>query len=78
MVHVEEIPKTNEQILSACTVLEIAQLPPKTKVRAADAGHSQRPNELNLSSNQLLVGFTSAFGAVGLLLWVILKLWLFD
>ena len=69
---------SKKQILPACTVVETAQLPPETNVRAADARHSQRHKELNLSSNQLLVGFTSAFGAVGLLLWAIVKLWLFE
>ena len=78
MVHVEEIPKANDQTLSAFPVLEAAQLPPETKVRAADSLRSQRPNELNLSGSQLLVGLTSAFGAVGLLLWAIMKLWLFE
>jgi len=78
MVHVEGISEPNDQPLPTCTVFETAQLHLKVKVPAADAIRSQRPNELNLSGSQLLVGFTSAFGGVGLLLRAIVKLWLFE
>lgn len=78
MVHFEEISKSCDHPRLALPVLETPQLPPKAKVRAADLVRSQRPSELRPSGSQLLAGFTSAFGAVSLLLWAILKLWLFE
>lgn len=78
MVHVEEIPKMSDQPPLALRVLETAQLPSNARVRAADVLRSERRNELNLSGSQLLLRFTSAFSAVSLLLWAILKLWLFE
>ena len=78
MVHVEEIPKMSDQPPLALRVLETAQLPSNTRVSAADLVRSERRNEVTLSGSQLLVGFTSAFGVVSLLLWAILKLWLFE
>ena len=78
MVHVEEIPKMNDLPPLALSFHETTQFFPKTKVRAVDVVRFERPNELKVSGSQLLVGFTSAFGAVCLLLWAILKLWLFE
>ena len=39
---------------------------------------SLRRAAINLSGSQLLVGFTSALCLAGLLLWALLKLWLFE
>ena len=36
------------------------------------------PPEINLSGSELLVGFASAICLTGLLLWALLKLWLFE
>ena len=76
-VAVEEISKTNVQPQSALAGPEAKQLLPKTEVRATESVRSTRP-ELNISGSQLLVGFTSVCGAVGLLLWAILRVWLFE
>jgi hypothetical protein len=78
MIYVEEIPKATDYIPPAFATLETAQLRLKTEVCAAGSLGSPGLNELNLSASQVLVGFTSVFGALGLVLWAILKLWLFD
>jgi hypothetical protein len=36
------------------------------------------PAEINLSGSELLVGFASAICLMGLVLWALLKLWLFE
>ena len=36
------------------------------------------PPEINLSGSELLVGFASAICLTGLVLWALLKLWLFE
>jgi hypothetical protein len=36
------------------------------------------PPEINLSGSELLVGFASAICLIGLVLWALLKLWLFE
>ena len=36
------------------------------------------PSEINLSGSELLVGFASAICLTGLVLWALLKLWLFE
>ena len=36
------------------------------------------PAEINLSGSEILVGFASAICLTGLVLWALLKLWLFE
>jgi hypothetical protein len=36
-----------------------------------------RPNEINFSGSQILVGLASVVGSVGLLVWAVVRLWLF-
>ena len=48
--------------------------------RAVEARVKQKamfPRELNLSGSDVLFGFASAIAFTGLLLWALLKLWLF-
>jgi hypothetical protein len=77
-IRAEEIRKEDDQIRFSPTVLETTQLRPKKEVYADKSVHSRAPYELNLSGSQLLVGLMSALSAVGLLLWVFLKLSLFQ
>lgn len=78
MIRTDEIREGNGQIQLRLALLETAQLPPKSQVRAAVAPRPFPPYELNLSGSQLLIGCISALCAVGLLLWVFMKLWLFE
>jgi hypothetical protein len=50
----------------------------ESRVAAARAAQkAMLPRELNLSGSGLLFGFASAIAFTGLLLWALVKLWLF-
>ena len=50
----------------------------ESRVAAARvAQKAMLPRELNLSASDVLFGFASAIAFTGLLLWALLKLWLF-
>ena len=78
MISVEEIPKEGAQAFFPIEDPQTARLRPKAQVVAADLAPPLRRYELNLSVAQLLAAFTSVFGAVGLLLWAFIRLWLFE
>jgi len=49
-----------------------------SRVAAARVGQkAMLPRQLNLSGSDVLFGFASAIAFTGLLLWALLKLWLF-
>jgi hypothetical protein len=78
MIRAGEIRKGNGQIQFSLAVLEITQLRPKLKLINANPASSFTRNETNLAGSQVLVGSLSALCVVGLLLWAIIKLWLFE
>jgi hypothetical protein len=78
MIRAGEIRKGNGQIQFSLSVLETTQLRPKRKVGIANPTPSFIRNGIDLSGSQVLVGWLSALCAVGLLLWAIIKLWLFE
>ena len=41
-------------------------------------GPAISPHEINLSGSQVLAVFLSALSTIGLLLWAVLKVWLFE
>ena len=77
MIRPGEIRKANNQIQFSLVVLESAQLRLKTDIAASDFAVSNRADELNLSGSHLLVGI-SALCALGMLIWMLLRLWLFE
>ncbi len=76
MIRTGEIREGNGQIQFSLTVRETAQLQPK--LGSANPAFSFAGSGINLSGSQVVVGFLSASCAVGLLLWVIIRLWLFE
>jgi hypothetical protein len=78
MIRTGEIRKGNGQIQFSLTVLDTAQLRPRLRVGDAKPAPSFTRNEINLSGSQVLAGSLSALCTVGLLLWVIIRLWLFE
>lgn len=78
MIRADEIRNGNGQIKFSLLVLESKHLRLKKDVVADSSARSGRTNELRLSAFQVLVACVSAFCVVGLLLWALLKLWLFE
>lgn len=79
MIRADEIRKGNGQIQFSLSVLEATQLQPGVKLsNVSPPFPSLTRNEINLSGSQVLVGWLSALCTVGLLLWAIIKLWLFE
>jgi len=77
MIRANEIRKGNGQIELSRTVLEATALRPKEYVVAANLARLGTPNELNLSGSQVVVGIYVLCTA-GLLMWTLLRLWLFE
>jgi hypothetical protein len=80
MISAHETRKGDSQIQFSLAILDTIQLRPKPKI---DASNSPPPRPstgegINLSGPQVLVACMSALSAASLLLWVFLKLWLFE
>src|SRR5260370_10371270 len=54
------------------------QVGPKTQIRNAESVRHTAVRELNLTGSQLVVGCMCFLGAIRLVLWAVLKLWLFE
>jgi hypothetical protein len=78
MIRADEIRKGSGQIQFSLAVLTAARLQPGVKLSNASSSPSFTRNEINLSGSEVLVGWLSALSTVGLLLWAIIKLWLFE
>ena len=78
MNRADEIRKGNGQIQFSLAVLTATRLQPGVKLSNTSLSASITRNEINLSGSQVLVGWLSALSTVGLLLWAIIKLWLFE
>lgn len=71
MIRTGEFRKGMGQIQFSLMVLDTTQLRPRLSVGSAKRSLSFARNGINLSGSQTL-------GAVGLLLWAIIQLWLFE
>ena len=71
MIRTGELRKGMGQIQFSLMVLDTTQLRPRLSVGSAKPSLSFARNGINLSGSQ-------ALGAVGLLLWAIIQLWLFE
>jgi hypothetical protein len=78
MIRTGEFRKGMGQIQFSLTVLDTTQLRPRLSVGSAKPSASFARNGINLSGSQVLAGWLSALGAVGLLLWAVIQLWLFE
>lgn len=78
MIRADEIRKGLGQIQFSLAVLDTAQLKPRL-IRGVDATtRSFARSEIDFSGSQVLIGFVSALGGVSLLIWAIVRLWLFE
>jgi hypothetical protein len=77
MIRTGEFRKGMGQIQFSLAVLDSTQLRPRLSVGSAKHSPSFSRNGINLSVSQVLEE-VSALGAVGLLLWAIIQLWLFE
>lgn len=78
MIRADEVRKGNGQTQFSLLVLESKRLRVKKDAIADNAAASSRTKELSLSGFRVLVGCVLAVCLVGLLLWALLKLWLFQ
>lgn len=78
MTHADEIQKAPVPVSFPIAIVKTAQIPLQSEVVAAERLRSGRLGELNLSGSQVLVGCVSALCTVGLLLWTLIKFWLFE
>ena len=78
MIHADEIQDGPGQIQFSMTLVETAEMPRDASMGAAEQPSSGRPGELTLTGSQVLAGFVSALFTVSLLLWALIKLWLFE
>jgi hypothetical protein len=80
MLRVDELRKGQNQIYFSLAVLEAARLQPKPGTRRQTLSITEtpfRPQELNVSGPQVLVGFVSALACMGVFVWALVRLWLF-
>ncbi len=78
MIRVEE-PRMNAKLIPFLVTLTSAdQVGPKTQIRNAESVRHTAVHELNLTGSQLVVGCMCFLGAIRLVLWAVLKLWLFE
>ena len=80
MIHAEEIRKNNGQLQFALAALGTNNLQAKTTItkNRAAAVADAHTYQLNLSGERVLVGVATASGFIGVLLWALIRLWLFE
>jgi hypothetical protein len=78
MIRTREIRKGKGEIQFCLTLPDTTQLRPRLSVGNAKPSPLFAHNRINLSGSQVLVGWLSALCMVGLLLWAIIRLWLFE
>lgn len=80
MLYPDQIQAGREQVQFSLAVLDGARLQPLTTMperSPAVTAPALRPYEINVSGSQVLVGVLSGLGAIGLLVWAVIRLWLF-
>jgi hypothetical protein len=78
MIRTDEIRKGSGQLQFSLTVLESPQFRPKVTLGTGNPASLITRGGVNLTGSQVLVGFLSALCTTCLLLWAIIRLWLFD
>ena len=77
MIRVEETMKNDIHIPFSITWTGTGQASPEAKARLAGLVRDGAARGLNLSGSQLVAGCVCFLGAAQLVLWGLLKLWLF-
>ena len=79
MLQAEQIQLGAEQVQSSLAILDGLRLQPLGAMpeRALAVATPVRPHEINLSGSQVLVWLLCGLASIGLLVWAVLKLWLF-
>jgi hypothetical protein len=78
MIRANEIRKGNGQIDFALTVLGRPEYRPKLRAGNAAVATALPRSGVNLSGSQVFVGLASALCMIGVMLWVVIQLWLFE
>jgi hypothetical protein len=78
MIRVEETRRNDKRMPFLVTWTSTHQVVPKTQIRNAESVRHTAVRELNLTGSQLVVGCMCFLGAIKLVLWAVLKLWLFE
>ncbi len=78
MIAPSEVRKGVGQIGFPLATLEGKKVQPKPVATRLDQDAAVARFEINLSGSQLLTGFATALCFMGVLLWALLKLWLFE
>ncbi len=78
MIRVEEPRMKAKRIPFLVTWTSADQVAPKTQIRNAESVRHTAVRELDLTGSQLVVGCMCFLGAIRLVLWAVLKLWLFE
>ena len=78
MIQVDELQNGSGKIQFSMTLVETAQMPLDSTMAIAEQTLTGRPRELTLTASQVLAGCIAALSTVSLLLWAVIKLWLFE
>jgi hypothetical protein len=80
MIHADEIRKDNNQMQFALAALGASNLQAKATIakKTAVAAANASTYQLNLSAERVLVGFAAAGGFIGIFMWALVRLWLFE
>ena len=75
MIRADEVRKKQDQIEFALAALGAHSLQVKGQ-KAATSNSEAR--QLSLSADRVLVGLAAAMGFIGIFLWALIRLWLFE
>jgi hypothetical protein len=80
MIRAEEIRTNGGQIQFSLAALGATGLQTKARSRQMATAVARDANryELNLSAERVLIGFATAGGFIGVFLWALIRLWLFE
>jgi hypothetical protein len=76
MIQASEIQNGSMQFSVA--LVETAQVRLDPGLALPDPPSTRRPGELTLTASQVLAAYAAALGTVGLLLWALVNLWIFE
>jgi hypothetical protein len=80
MLHANQVQAVQDHVPFSISVPEGARLQPiaiPAEESLAATARPVRPYEINVSGLQVLLAFLSGLGSIGLLVWAVIKLWLF-
>ena len=78
MIHADEIQLTAGESQVTLTIFETSPTTLSSRMATAQHPGSGSPGELILSGSEVLIVFVSALSSVGLFLWTVIRLWLFE